>query len=266
MNRLTAFIIFCIVAIVSIAQQKADIEVSYIYSHTGLNEQNVDLKMNLLTSSKLSKYYNSVSEFLDSLRSTPEGNAKYREMVQLSLSNNEPDKILFNPTHEYIVKSFDSHITTFYDALNLDFICYDESHNEFNWTIGDSTTTILGYECVDATCNYHGRKWSVWFSPDIPISDGPWKFCGLPGLILAAEESSGKHSFTATGIERSSKTIQPIYNKTKYEKISYYDYLNAVLKSAKNPGGAVAAQFGVTITSKYNKEKSVKDYLIETDL
>ncbi|MBD5356784.1 MAG: GLPGLI family protein [Bacteroides sp.] len=48
----------------------------------------------------------------------------------------------------------------------------------------DTTAFILGYECIMAEIDYHGHHWQAWFSPDIPVNDGPWKVCGLSGLIL----------------------------------------------------------------------------------
>lgn len=33
--------------------------------------------------------------------------------------------------------------------------------------------------------------------PDLPISSGPWKFYGFPGLILKAEDTTGTHRFEA---------------------------------------------------------------------
>lgn len=56
--------------------------------------------------------------------------------------------------------------------------------------IADSTKNILGYDCVMATAHYHGRDWTAWFTPDIPLPEGPWKLTGLPGLILEASEST----------------------------------------------------------------------------
>ena len=56
------------------------------------------------------------------------------------------------------------------------------------WTVEmDSVKTVAGYECHLATTHFRGRDWRVWFTLDIPLSLGPWKLSGLPGLILAAE-------------------------------------------------------------------------------
>jgi len=44
----------------------------------------------------------------------------------------------------------------------------------------DDTLTVAGYVCQKATCLFRGRDYTAWFSNDIPISNGPWKFGGFP--------------------------------------------------------------------------------------
>jgi len=55
---------------------------------------------------------------------------------------------------------------------------------EWNWKILDETEIILGYKCIKATSDKFGSTIYVWFTDEIPISDGPLKYSGLPGLIL----------------------------------------------------------------------------------
>ena len=64
---------------------------------------------------------------------------------------------------------------------------------DWNITEGD-TINIGGYSCKKASCKYAGRQWNVWYTEQIPIPAGPWKLCGLPGMILKAEDG-GTHSF-----------------------------------------------------------------------
>ena len=60
---------------------------------------------------------------------------------------------------------------------------YDEDWEKPEWDISDESKEIIGYQCFKATTDYRGRRWTAWFTPEIPIQDGPWKLCGLPGLI-----------------------------------------------------------------------------------
>lgn len=70
------------------------------------------------------------------------------------------------------------------------------------WTIvSDSMKNICGYDCIMATSQYRGRTWIAWFTPEIPIQEGPWKLCGLPGLILKAYDSKMHYSYTAQTIK-----------------------------------------------------------------
>lgn len=95
-----------------------------------------------------------------------------------------------------------------------------EPFNEIEWCIvEDSTKLVLGYEYSMAIAEYHGRKWTAWLSPEIPVFDGPWKLRGLPGLILEATEEKGHHSFMADGIETTDQPIRPVYDSGKYEKM-----------------------------------------------
>lgn len=66
-----------------------------------------------------------------------------------------------------------------------------------DWAMDDGTTKVMGYKCRKARLKYGGREWIAWYTPDLPISSGPWKFHGLPGLILKAEDTTGTHRFEA---------------------------------------------------------------------
>lgn len=78
----------------------------------------------------------------------------------------------------------------------------DSMADLFDWQLLDGDSTICEYPCKKAVANFRGRTWTVWYTLDLPYSDGPWKFCGLPGLILSAKESEGIFSFTSVGIEQ----------------------------------------------------------------
>lgn len=57
------------------------------------------------------------------------------------------------------------------------------------------TTKIGAYKVQKAETDFSGRKWTAWFTQDIPVMDGPYKFSGLPGLIVKVEDAKGDYSF-----------------------------------------------------------------------
>jgi GLPGLI family protein len=79
---------------------------------------------------------------------------------------------------------------------------YEEPVSKFEWKIKPDTLTVLGYECIKATTTFRGRTYEAWFTPFIPIYQGPWKFNGLPGLILKVADTKRYFEWTAIGIEK----------------------------------------------------------------
>lgn len=67
------------------------------------------------------------------------------------------------------------------------------------WKILPDKEKIGEYNTQKATTNYGGRSWIAWFSTDIPFQDGPYKFYGLPGLIVKIEDTTGSHIMTLIG-------------------------------------------------------------------
>lgn len=55
---------------------------------------------------------------------------------------------------------------------------------DFNWVLHNDYKTVLDYNTQKATSIYMDRKITAWFTEEISIPDGPWKFSNLPGLIL----------------------------------------------------------------------------------
>ena len=234
---------------------RAEIKVGYTYhkkfmrGNDGVVEQNTPFI--LLANRNQSKFYCPSTEYKDSLKSTPSGRAKEKQMFNAAVraySENRDrsamDGVVYH-TRLYVTKDFGKSASTIYDEAGLgDLGYYDEPFSEIDWQIiEDGAKTILGYECLMATTDYHGRKWTAWFTPEIPLQDGPWKLCGLPGLILEAAEEKGHHSFTADGIEQSSQSIYPIYNND-YEKLGRIDMLRSLRNSRDNNNSIIKASTG----------------------
>ncbi len=103
--------------------------------------------------------------------------------------------------------------TSFLDFFAADrYICVEPIEN-IDWQLNDGTDTICGYPCHKAVAHFKGRTWTAWYAEDIPMDNGPWKLCGLPGLILKAADSGNDWSFTAVALTRGTST--PLYYKGK---------------------------------------------------
>lgn len=94
-----------------------------------------------------------------------------------------------------------------YSVITPDFYTYKENSRPIQWKLTAGTETICGYVCKKATGIYGGRTWTVWYAPEIPAAFGPWKLCGLPGLVLAASDSEGIHHFSAIAFRKAKTSI-----------------------------------------------------------
>ncbi len=76
----------------------------------------------------------------------------------------------------------------------------EEKAINFNWILIDETKKIGDIECHKATCRFRGRNYIAWYAPEIQSYFGPWKFSGLPGLIIEAYDDENKVFFFAKKI------------------------------------------------------------------
>ena len=77
---------------------------------------------------------------------------------------------------------------------------YEEAFPAQQWTVCEEFRTINDYSCQKATTSYMGRDYTAWFTLDIPVPEGPWKFYGLPGMILEVSDLQGHYVFTCIEI------------------------------------------------------------------
>lgn len=82
----------------------------------------------------------------------------------------------------------------FKDRIGRDIYSYEEDR-PLNWKIESETRKIGEYKVQKAETDFGGRKWTAWFTTDLPYQDGPYKFGGLPGLIVKIEDDKGDYSF-----------------------------------------------------------------------
>jgi len=94
----------------------------------------------------------------------------------------------------YIVKDIPGQKVYYYDKVAGREIFYQEDR-PLKWEITDIKENQNGYPAQKAVTNFGGRAWTAWFTKDINVSDGPYKFSGLPGLIVKLEDENGDYKF-----------------------------------------------------------------------
>ncbi|MEM5565762.1 GLPGLI family protein [Psychroserpens sp. AS72] len=88
----------------------------------------------------------------------------------------------------------------------------------FNWEIIDTQKDILGYSCQLAKMNFRGRDYEAWFATALPTG-GPWKYDGLPGMILEIKSIDNFISFKATSIKNGYFELEKLENPFSKEQV-----------------------------------------------
>lgn len=98
------------------------------------------------------------------------------------------------------------------------------------WSLKDETKKIKSFNCKKAITTFRGRTYTAWYTEEIPIIGGPWKFDGLSGLILAVSSDDGVLNIEATKIEKKDNIVLTEFNVDKNDIISWKEYCDKYKK------------------------------------
>lgn len=120
-----------------------------------------------------------------------------------------------------------------------------------NWKLVDETKVINTINCKKAEVTFKGRNWIAWYSPEIPLPYGPYKFSGLPGLIIKITDDKGDYDFELVKSVSDSKLKGKLINinKRRYTEAieTTQPKLKQALKNAEANVAGVLASYGTTI-------------------
>ena len=242
----------------------------YVYLNDTLTGKTKDDLLILQIGKSISKCFSHYSNQVDSLSALPNGDMIIGKMINDAMNNGEfmRGKYPHKRLKTYIYKNYPEGRMTVTDGLILQDYCYVDSLHTQTWTMGDSTREVLGYTCQQATADFRGRRWTAWFATDIPVSDGPWKLGGLPGLILEAYDEGQQHLFTAVGLERV-KDEPIIFNRSfgdnqKFEQTNRLEFLRSKKKSLMDFNGYIQMDTGIDL-SQGKPQKVMRYDLLERD-
>lgn len=135
----------------------------------------------------------------------------------------------------------------------------DDQLHPMKWEISGETKNIEGISVTKARCAHRGRWYTAWFAPAIPISNGPWKLGGLPGLILEAYDDEKEVVFLFKSLKQIGNlpislppskgrkvSLETYLELNEKETKQYFEFIEARMKSTS---GDVDIDFNMKFTS-----------------
>ena len=190
----------------------------------------------------------------------------YRKLQADSLMRSATgEEIMANPSNfvargaqSYtIYKNYPTGKLTFTDKISRDNMKYEEMIPQMEWELLDESREIKGYICYRAECDFRGRRWIAWYTPEIAIMDGPWKFGGLPGMIFEVSDSKDHYSFILNGI-RTALSDQITMSDLQYHNTTREKYQKTLRQFQEDPVGYLSANSGVKVSIR-NQDGTPRD-------
>ena len=187
--------LFLIFGVLAIAQNKRFIyEYKFISDSTNVDDVKTEM-MFLDTTKDGSKYYSYTVFNSDSIMKVD----LEKQLAATGSINVKSDMRKGNVRYS-VTKTYPDYKINLHRRLGMD--AYNISDDrKINWKISSEKEKIGEWNAQKAEADFAGRHWIAWFSTDIPIQDGPYKFRGLPGLIVKIEDKTGSHKMELKGIK-----------------------------------------------------------------
>lgn len=151
--------------------------------------------MNLDTDGKKSFFYNAVRYERDSVY---EADRSYKALLATKT---------YDQNLGYTVeKDYAGKIISLYDRFKTANLVIRDIKAPV-WKVEKEFRKIDGISCQKATASYKGRVWEAWFSKEYPVSDGPYTFSGLPGIIVSLKDAENDHIFNLARIKKVSRIL-----------------------------------------------------------
>lgn len=170
------------------------------------------------------------------------------EYLLNSFKNLASSKYLASLEKEAIFRDYNKNKQIVHQRYDLSNWQLNENIDKPHWQIQDSIINILGFDCMMASSEYRGRTWSAFFTPDIPIPEGPWKLIGLPGIILKACDDKCEYCYEAVKINTCNPGLVEYYNYR--DRLIVKDRINGLIHRYKvkesNKMDKVRAAYGLS--------------------
>ena len=261
MNKNFSVLLFLMmISFLSAQNQRFMYEYKFVSDSTNKADIKTEL-MNLDTTPKGSKFYSYTSYKSDSLmRVDLEKQLKTTGSINIKTDQRK------GFVRYTVAKNYQNGNVDFRNRIGMDAFKVTEDR-KIAWKILPNKQKIGNWETQKATTEFGGRKWAAWFCNDIPIQDGPYKFSGLPGIIVKLEDQTQSHVFNLVGIKNLG-TLEPeiyAFEITKEIPLKGSEYKKLLLENRSDPAKGlrqISMDNGVVLnmnnsaeTNKFMKER-----------
>jgi GLPGLI family protein len=120
-----------------------------------------------------------------------------------------------------------------------------------SWVLQNDTLKINDILCLKAIGKCDSTVYTVYYAPNIPVSDGPSILQGLPGLILKSESSTGlKIELLSLNYMNGEKLENKLNNNFQFTTYSQFQIAKKQFLDDLKSGNPVQLSNGITIQRK----------------
>lgn len=94
----------------------------------------------------------------------------------------------------------------------------------YQWKLSMEEKDILGHRSMKAVHEDTAQKIVAWFAVDIPVSAGPGRLSGLPGLILEADYNDGERVVKVVEIDNRVPDAETLAPPTKGKEVTEEEF------------------------------------------
>lgn len=165
-------------------------------------------------------------------------NDSINKSVFFEISNKKENKIIENDNDIKVIINNKNKRFNYVDynenkLVSTESVLYDEfnvteSIPILEWKLLDKTKSIGNFECKLATTTFRGRNYSAWYTEKYPLKFGPWKFNGLPGLIVNIFDDTKRYNWIINSIKKDSVPFNDylIGLKNNLDTITIKEFIN----------------------------------------
>lgn len=149
-----------------------------------------------------------------------ENKLSFTDINKLNSNDFQNLRLYFNKdsNHYHIQSSVDGLIFKFKDEVT-----------PLKWELLDEVKQVHNYKAKKAKTKAFGKHWIAWYTEKIPVSYGPYKFQGLPGLILELydEGNNFKFDLVEAKVDTTNYSIYETANEVNSKRSEFEDKIKA---------------------------------------